>query len=108
MTQAKFKTYTRDQLQLIPVSEKYDLYSFEKKLTIYHEGKRPRFLYYLNKGKVKCVKMHEDGKEYITDLYNEGDFFGYSALIEDAHMTLPPLCSRRLRCCKFPGKNFYK
>jgi CRP-like cAMP-binding protein len=52
--------------------------------------------------------MHEDGKEYITDLYNEGDFFGYSALIEDAHMTLPPLCSRRLRCCKFPGKNFYK
>ena len=66
------------------LSEKYDMYSFEKKLTIYHEGKRPRFLYYLNKGKVKCVKMHEDGKEYITDLYNEGEFFGYTALIEDS------------------------
>jgi CheY-like chemotaxis protein len=70
---------------LLPrLSEKYDMYSFEKKLTIYHEGKRPRFLYYLSKGKVKCVKVHEDGKEYITNLYNEGEFFGYTALIEDS------------------------
>ena len=69
---------------LLPqLSEKYDMYSFEKKLTIYHERKRPRFLYYLNKGKVKCVKVHEDGKEYISNLYNEGEFFGYTALIED-------------------------
>lgn len=66
------------------LSEKYDMYSFEKKLTVYHEGKRPRFLYFLNKGKVKCVKEHEDGKEYITNLYNEGEFFGYTALIEDS------------------------
>jgi CheY-like chemotaxis protein len=66
------------------LSEKYDMYSFEKRLTIYHEGKRPRFLYYLNKGKVKCMKVHEDGKEYITNLYNKGEFFGYTALIEDS------------------------
>lgn len=69
---------------LTRLSEKYDMYSFDKKLTIYHEGKRPRFLFYLNKGKVKCVKMHEDGKEYITNLYNESEFFGYTALIEDS------------------------
>jgi len=69
---------------LTRLSEQYDMYNFEKKLTIYHEGKRPRFLYYLNKGKVKCVKMHEDGKEYITNLHNQGEFFGYTALIEDA------------------------
>jgi CRP-like cAMP-binding protein/CheY-like chemotaxis protein len=65
------------------LSEQYDIHTYNKKLTIYHEGKRPRFLYYLNKGKVKCVKMHEDGKEYITSLYSEGDFIGYTALIED-------------------------
>jgi CRP-like cAMP-binding protein len=34
-------------------------------------------------GKVKAFKTHEDGKEYITDLFNSGDFIGYSALIED-------------------------
>jgi CRP-like cAMP-binding protein len=27
--------------------------------------------------------VHEDGKEYITNLYNEGEFIGYTALIED-------------------------
>src|SRR5215210_7165642 len=46
---------------LSQLSEKYDMYTFQKRLTIYHEGKRPRFLYYLNKGKVKCLKVHEDG-----------------------------------------------
>jgi CRP-like cAMP-binding protein len=50
---------------------------------LYQEGKRPRFLYYLIKGKVKAFKMHEDGKEYITNLYSEGDFIGYTALIEE-------------------------
>ena len=27
--------------------------------------------------------MHEDGKEYITDIFSEGDFMGYPALIEE-------------------------
>jgi CRP-like cAMP-binding protein len=35
------------------------------------------------KGKVKGVKGHEDGKEYITDIFSEGDFIGYPAMIED-------------------------
>lgn len=52
---------------------------------LYQEGKRPRFLYYLMKGKVKAYKSHEDGKEYITNLYSDGDFIGYTALIEDAN-----------------------
>jgi CRP-like cAMP-binding protein len=65
------------------LSEQYDVNTYDKKITLYHEGKRPRFLYYLYKGKVKCIKDHEDGKEYITNLYSEGDFIGYTALIED-------------------------
>jgi CRP-like cAMP-binding protein len=50
---------------------------------LYAEGKRPRFLYYVQSGKVKIFKSHEDGKEYITDLVSSGDFLGYKALIED-------------------------
>ena len=65
--------------------EKYDLESYPKKQTLYQEGKRPRFLYYLSKGKVKCYKNHADGKEYITDLFKAGDFIGYAALIEDSN-----------------------
>src|SRR5687768_6796563 len=51
------------------LSEQYNIEHYDKKQVLYNEGKRPRFLYYLMKGKVKCFKTHEDGKEYITNLY---------------------------------------
>jgi CRP-like cAMP-binding protein/CheY-like chemotaxis protein len=65
------------------LSGQYDVEHFGKKQTVYTEGKRPRYLYYLVSGKVKAFKTHEDGKEYITDLFSAGDFIGYTALIED-------------------------
>ena len=65
------------------LSDKYDVLGYSKKQVLYSEGKRPRFLYYLVNGKVKGFKSHEDGKEYITDLFSAGDFIGYSAIIED-------------------------
>ena len=67
------------------LSEQYAVESYDKKQMLYQEGKRPRFLFYLLKGKVKAYKSHEDGKEYITNLYSDGDFIGYTALIEDAN-----------------------
>jgi DNA-binding response OmpR family regulator len=65
------------------LADQYDIETYTKKQMLYQEGKRPRYLYYLVKGKVKGIKTHEDGKEYITDLFSDGDFIGYSALIED-------------------------
>jgi CRP-like cAMP-binding protein/FixJ family two-component response regulator len=65
------------------LSEQYEVGSFNKKWTLYMEGRRPKFLYFLIKGKIKCFRTNEDGKEYITNLYSDGEFFGYTALIED-------------------------
>lgn len=56
---------------------------FKKKEIIYGEGHHPVYLYFLVKGKVKTYKSHEYGKELITTLYKEGDFFGYTALLEE-------------------------
>jgi CRP-like cAMP-binding protein/CheY-like chemotaxis protein len=67
------------------LAEQYTIESYAKKQTLYQEGKRPRFLYYLVKGKVKGYKVHEDGKDYITDVFTDGDFIGYPALIEDTN-----------------------
>ena len=47
------------------LSDQYDVETYDKKRMLYNEGKRPRFLYYLVKGKLKGYKVHEDGKEYI-------------------------------------------
>ncbi len=65
------------------LSEQYEVHTYEKKQLIYSENKRPRFLYYLVSGKVKGFKTNEEGKEYIANLYADGDFLGYTALIED-------------------------
>jgi len=67
------------------LSEQYAVENYDKKQMLYQEAKRPRFLFYLMKGKVKAYKSHEDGKEYITNLYSDGDFIGYTALIEDTN-----------------------
>jgi CheY-like chemotaxis protein/CRP-like cAMP-binding protein len=63
------------------LADQYVIESYAKKQNLYHEGKRPRYLYYLVSGKVKGFKSNEDGKEYITNLYSSGEFIGYPALI---------------------------
>jgi len=80
---SQFVKDVKDSGLLKHLSDQYAVETFHKKQTLYQEGKRPRFLYYLVNGKVKAFKSHEDGKEYITDLFSAGDFIGYTALIED-------------------------
>ncbi len=55
---------------------------YKKKQVIYTEGNHPARLYFIQKGKVKTFKTNEDGKELTISLYNEGDFLGYTALLE--------------------------
>jgi CRP-like cAMP-binding protein len=79
----QFRKDIKDAGILNQLSEQYDTEVYGKKQTLYQEGKRPKFLYYVVKGKVKGFKTNEDGKDYITDVFSEGDFIGYPALIEE-------------------------
>ena len=54
-----------------------------KKMFLYQEGKRPKYLYLLKSGKIKAFRINEDGKEYITNLYVPGDYIGYLPLLEN-------------------------
>jgi CheY-like chemotaxis protein/CRP-like cAMP-binding protein len=56
---------------------------YKKKQNIYMEGNFPTGMYYINKGKVKVFKVHDYGKEFIVSLLKEGDFFGYTSLLEE-------------------------
>ena len=80
---SQFIRDVKDSGLMKQLADQYDVDTYGKKQTLYQESKRPRFLFYVVKGKLKGFKTHEDGKEYITDLFGEGDFIGYSALIED-------------------------
>ncbi len=86
--------------------ESYNSEIYSKKQVIYAEGKRPRFLYYIVKGKVKGVKTHEDGKEYITDLYSAGDFIGYPALIEEKNYDDSAVALEETEIIQIPREEF--
>ncbi|WP_291912308.1 response regulator [Chitinophaga sp. CB10] len=57
---------------------------YKKKQLVYAEGTQPQYLYYIFQGKVKISKRNEEGKELIVGLYNEGDFFGYQAMMQES------------------------
>jgi CheY-like chemotaxis protein/CRP-like cAMP-binding protein len=71
----------KDALQKFIEGRKVNHY--KKKQNIYMEGNTPIGIYYINKGKVKVYKIHDHGKEFIVSLLKEGEFFGYTTLLED-------------------------
>jgi DNA-binding response OmpR family regulator len=89
------------------LSENYEVESYHKKQNLYTEGKRPRLLYYLIKGKVKVYKTNEDGKEYISDLYNSGDFIGYNALIQEINYEDSAMVLEDAEVLQIPREDFF-
>lgn len=69
------------------LSEERDVRTYKKKDHIYQEGNYPKGIYFINKGKVKTYQSSESGKELITALHKEGDFFGYLSLLQDEKYT---------------------
>lgn len=56
---------------------------YKKKYSIYLTGNHPKKLFYLKSGKVKTYISSEDGKDFTIGLYGPGEFFGYTAIIEN-------------------------
>ena len=56
--------------------------AYKKKQIIYAEGNHPLRLFYVQKGKVKTFKTNDDGKELTVGLFGEGDYVGYTAILE--------------------------
>lgn len=67
------------------LKENRNINHYKKKQMVYTEGNHPARLYYICKGKVKTFRKNEDGKELIVGLYSEGDFIGYTAVLENVN-----------------------
>jgi DNA-binding response OmpR family regulator len=74
------KTSQYQDLEALTQDKK--IYAYKKKQILYLEGNEPNKLYYLKKGKVKTYRTTANGKDFITGIYTQGDFFGYLPLIE--------------------------
>jgi len=60
---------------------------FTRKEQIFFEGDSPTFIYYILEGKVRTYRVNSDDKELVTELYSEGDYFGYFELLQDMPYT---------------------
>ena len=70
----------KDPLQEMAVDRSTN--KVRKKQVIYSEGNHARSMYFVARGKVKTFRSNDDGKELVTGLYNEGDFFGFISLLD--------------------------
>lgn len=94
-----------DDLKMLSADRR--IKTFKKKESIFSEGNSPIYLYFLVKGKIKNYKSHEYGKELITTLYKEGDFFGYTALLEDQPYAETAEAMEDSEVCLIPKEDFF-
>ncbi len=85
---------------------KKTLAKYKKKQVIFHEGDNPQFLYFVQNGKVKVFKTHDDGKEYVTNVFKDNEFFGIPALIEGVKYTDSAVVLEDSDVYKIPKEDF--
>jgi CRP-like cAMP-binding protein/CheY-like chemotaxis protein len=79
-----FINAARGYEELKKLSDNRKIKHFKKRDLLYEEGDFPRYLYFVKSGKIKVFKTNEHGKEYIIDIFTEGDFIGYVDLIKES------------------------
>ncbi len=57
--------------------------NLKKGAAVYNEGYTGNFIFYLIKGEVKTYKYNEEGKEFITRIYKQGDYFGFTSFLRN-------------------------
>jgi len=60
-----------------------ELYHYKAKEIIFKTGDFPHYVFYVKEGQVKSFRMNTDGKEFISNIYENGDFFGYQPVFEE-------------------------
>ncbi len=89
------------------LSEERDIRTYKKKDDIYKEGSYPKGIYFVNKGKVKTYQTNDAGKELITELHKEGDFFGYISLLHDEKYTNSATALEDSEIYMIPKEDFF-
>lgn len=79
---------------------------YKKKEVIFHVGDEPHYVYFLAKGSIKCFKTNDEGKEFITHIYNTGDFFGHAPLFENKACSDSAVVLEESEIVKIPKDDF--
>lgn len=63
--------------------DKLEEYSFMTNEIIYYEGGNSNYIYLIKKGIVKTFNIDSQGKELITAIHKENDFFGFTTFSQN-------------------------
>ncbi len=78
----RFIDEAKAQKEFDKLSENRELRKYHKKDMIYEVGQYPKWLYFVASGSLKSFQINDFGKEFTTNIYSKGDFFGYLPLLQ--------------------------
>lgn len=93
--------------ELSKLSADRKIHHFKKKEMIYMEGDDPYGIVFISKGKAKTFKTNENGKEFITGMHGEGDFIGYTDLIENSEYRESAEALENVEISIIPKQDFF-
>ncbi len=105
---SSFINEARGYEALKELSSERQITSFHKRDVIFAEGSYPRYLYFVNKGRVKLYKTNDYGKEFILSIYREGEFFGHIELLKGEVYAASTMAMEPTELSLVPKEDFFK
>ncbi len=103
---SSFFSEVKAQEQLEKISLDRELRHYKPKDLVFSEGQNARWLYFVVSGQVKVYHTNEIGKELIVQIFGEGSFFGYKALITNQQYTKSAACLKDTTLRLIPKDDF--
>jgi CRP-like cAMP-binding protein/FixJ family two-component response regulator len=103
-----FINTAKTQKDISILSDQRKTKKMRNKDMLYMEGDSPNYLYFVVSGKIKTYKTNEWGKDYITEIYKQGDFFGYVPLFEDTKHKESSMAIEDSEIALIPGQDFFQ
>lgn len=75
---------------------------FKKNRVVYYEGDQGKGLYLITSGKIKTIKLSQDGRELMTGMYSAGDYIGISAILTNSPYTDTATAIEDSQLCLIP------
>ena len=75
---------------------------FKKNRVLYDEGDHGKGLYLIISGKIKTIKLAEDGRELMTGMHTSGDYIGISAILTGSSYTDTATAVEDSQLCLIP------
>ena len=97
---------SKGEEELNKLIEDKEIRKFGGKEIIYEVGQYPKWIYFLEKGKVKTTITNEFGKELITNIYGNGEIFGIIPHINESPYEQSALTMEESIIRLIPEKDF--